>query len=311
MDYGKIVSTGWKQAWKHKTLWIFGFFVSGGGLNYMGDLGDRVKIDRHVNLDLYDLRNLVESNLAIILFLMAMGLLAFLVWIILSNISVGGLVGAAGQLKRGDSYSFTTAFKTGLHYFWRIFGLSILMIIVIFAFLIMLVIFGVIAFKLHTALGVLSLLFLLPILIVGIFVVSISWALANRFIANQDRAVFDAIGDGFTLWKSHPGPAMLYTLIYIAIAIGVLIATFIIAASIVLPFVAVAFVNLLLALLAGIPLVLLVLLVIDGFTGSAMHLMTTEFYFQLLEEGTAVAVATPPGYEPPPPPAPPPPSENP
>ncbi len=313
MDYGKIVSTGWKQAWKHPTLWIFGFFISGGGLNYTGDIGDKIKFKKRFDLDLgrfpgidaSDLRDFVESNLPLILFLIAMGLLMFLIWIVLSNISVGGLISAARQMKREEKYSFVDAFKTGAHFFWRIFGLSILGIIVSFAIVIILIIIGAAAFIIHIAIGVLSLLILIPLLIVSIFVITITWAMANRYIVLEDRFVFDAIGDGFTLWKSNPGPSVLYTLIYIAIGIAVLMGTFIVAASVILPFVAVAFVNILLAVLIGVPVVLLVLLVVDGLTGSAMHLMTTEFFFQLKGNGT-VAVKPPPGpSEPPAPPMPP------
>jgi len=312
MDYGKIVSTGWKQAWKHPTLWIFGFFVSGGGLNYAGDIGDKINLKKRFDIDLggfpridaRDIRDFLETNLALILFLVAMGLLAFLIWIVLSNISVGGLVNAARQMKRGKTYSFVEAFKTGAHYFWRIFGLSILMIIIIFALIIMLFIIGFVAFKIHVAIGALSLLILIPVLIVSIFVISITWAMANRYIVAQDKFVFDAIGDGFALWKSNLGPSVLYTLLYIAIGIAVLIGTFIVAASVILPFVGVAFVNVLLAVLVGAPVILLVLLVIDGLTGSAMHLMTTEFFFQLLDEGKPSMEAPPAAPEPPLPPPP-------
>jgi hypothetical protein len=319
MDYGKIVATGWKQAWKHPTLWIFGFFISGGGFNYAGDIGDKVKFKKRFDLDLgsfpridgSDVRNFLESNLPLILFLVAMGLLALLIFIVLSNISIGGLINAARQMKRGQTYSFIEAFKAGAHYFWRIFGLSILLIILIFALLIMLFIFGFVAFKIHVAIGVLSLLILIPVLIIAIFVITITWAMANRYIVAEDKFVFDAIGDGFTLWKSNLGPSVIYSLIYIAIGIGVLIGTFIIAASVILPFIGVAFVNVLLAVLVGAPVVLMVLLVIDGLTGSAMHLMTTEFFFQLREGGMpSAATPTTPTEPPLPPPPPPPVTEN-
>ncbi len=314
MDYGKIVSTGWKQAWRYKTLWIFGFFISGGGFGFMGDIGNKFKIERPFNLNLPDVENLLVGHLALILLLIAAGLLALLVWIVLSTISVGGLIDAAGQLKRGEIYSFGRAFKIGAHYFWRIFGIGILTFIVGFAFVIMLIIFGVIAFKIATALGVLSLLVLIPILIIAIFLLSITLSMAHRYIILEDRKVFDAIGDGFTLWKSHLGPSLLYTLIYIAISIGVAMGTFIVFVFAVMPFIAVAFVNLIVAIILGVPVVLLILLVVDGLTGSAMHLMSTEFYFQLLEEGKPAAAPpmTDAGTVPPPPPPPPPPlPENP
>lgn len=314
MDYGKIVSTGWKQAWQHKTLWIFGFFISGGGFGFFGNTGDKIKIKHPIDLNLPDIENLIVGHIGLILFLAALAFLAFLVWIILSTISVGGLIDAAGQLKRGEIYSFGRAFKTGAHYFWRILGIGILMFIIGFAFIIMLVICGIIAFKIATVFGILSLLILIPVLIIGLFVLIITLSMAQRYIVLQDRNVFDAITDGFNLWTSHLGSSLLYTLMYIGIGIGVAMATFVVFVFAVMPFVAVAFVNLLVAIIVGVPVVLLILLVIDGLTGSAMHLMSTEFYFQLLEKGKPMP--TPPmpetGTAPPPtPPAPPPVPENP
>jgi hypothetical protein len=60
-----------------------------------------------------------------------------------------------------------------------------------------------------------------------------------------------------------------------------------------MPFIGIAFVNWLVAIVLGIPVILLVLLVVQGFSGSAMHLMTTEFYFQISarSEGLQLAAA--------------------
>lgn len=312
MDYGKIVSTGWKQAWKYKTLWIFGFFISGGGFGFIGNTGDKFKIKKPLNLDLPEIENLVIGHIGLILFLAAVALLAFLIWVVFSTISVGGLIDAAGQLKRGEPYSFGRAFKIGAHYFWQIFGIGILSFIVGMAFVILLVLFGVIAFAIAAVLGILSLLILIPLMIIGIFILIITLSMAQRYIILEDRKVFDAITDGFNLWKSHLGPSLLYTLIYIGISIGVAMGTFIVVVFAVMPFIAVAFVNLIIAIIIGVPVVLLILLVVDGLTGSAMHLMSTEFYFQLLEEGKpAVVPPMPDAGTAPPSPPPPPPSEPP
>lgn len=318
MDYGKIVATGWKQAWQHKTLWIFGFFISGGGFGFLSNTGDQLKIKHPIDLSLPNLKNLVAEHMAFILLLAAVALLAFLIWIIFSTISVGGLIDAAGQLKRGEVYSFGRAFKIGAHYFWRIFGIGILMFIVAVAFIIMLVIVGVITFKIAIGLGILSLLILIPVFLVCTFMLLITLSMAHRYIILEDRMVFDAITDGFNLWTSNLGPSLLYTLMYIGISIGIAMATFIIIIFTVVPFVAVAFVNIILAIIVGVPVVLLILLIVDGLTGSAMHLMSTEFYFQLLEEGKPTAAPpmpetglSPPSVPTPPPPPPPPLQENP
>jgi hypothetical protein len=169
------------------------------------------------------------------------------------------------------------------------------------------ILIGVAAFVIHVALGILSLLILIPLLIVIIFMTTITVAMAQRYIVIENRPVFDAIADGYNLWKAHLGPSIVYSLIYLGLSIAVGLGTLVILLFTVMPFIAVGFVHVLMAVLVGIPVVLLILLVVEGFSGSAMNLMTTEFYFQLIEmsKPPMVQPAGPGnGYSPPPPPLP-------
>ena len=285
MQYGKIISTGFGQAWKHKTLWIFGLFISGGMSFNVFDITKRSDTGNWRGLNIPQVSDFLANNLFIIAILAVAIILAIILFIVLNTISTGGLIDAAGQLKRNETYSFGKAVRAGLTFFWRVLGLGILTFVVVLAFILFLVLVGVVAFVIHTAIGVLSLLILIPIFIAGIFIAVITSAMANRHIVIRNDRVFDAITDGFNLWKSHLGPSVAYTFIYIAIGIAVFLGILLIAISAVLPFVGVAFVNLIVALIVGIPVVLAILLVVEGFSGSAMHLMTTEFYFQLVDEG--------------------------
>ncbi len=304
MQYGKIISTGFGQAWKHKTLWIFGLFISGGMSFNVFDITKRSDTGNWRGFNLPQVSDFLANNLFIIVFLVLAIILGIILFIVLGTISTGGLIDAAGQLKRNEPYSFGKAVRAGLTFFWRLLGLAILSGVVVVAFVIFLALIGVVAFVIHTAVGVLSLLFLIPIFMVGMFIAVITSAMAERYIVLRNNRVFDAITDGFNLWKSHLGPSVAYTLIYITIGIAVFLGILLVAISAILPFVGVAFVNLIVALIVGIPVVLAVLLVVEGFSGSAMHLMTTEFYFQLLEEGLPVPapVFETPGDVPPAPP---------
>jgi hypothetical protein len=310
MEYGKIVSTGWKQAWKHKTLWIFGFLISGGAGGNFGNISDDLDKYGLGGGDLYHVKAFILEHLYIIAILGLLLAVIVIIWIILSMMATGGLIHAAGQLKKKEPYSFTKCWNVGFHYFWRILGISLLTFVVIFALVILLILIGVVAFLIHWTIGVLSLLFLIPILIVSIFGITLTVSLAERYIVLEDRFVFDAIPDGFALWKSNLGSSIIYVLIYLGIGIAVFLATIVIVLFTVMPFIAIGFYNLLVALLLGIPLVLLILVVVEGFSGSALHLMTTEFFFQLREKAQpAIAPATGPGegFTPPPQPPPPPP----
>jgi len=304
MEYGKIIATGWSQAWKHKTLWIFGFLISGGNglniLNYSEDL-DKIGLSQG---DLYQTRQFIVEHMYLIVLLGLMAFVAFLIWIVLNKIAIGGMISAAGQMKRGETYSFTRSFGEGASNFWKLLGIGILMFIILAAFIIFLGLIGVAGFLIHVALGILALVVILPILIVGIYIVTITVAMAERFIVLEKRPVFDSISDGYSLWKSNLGPSLIYSLIYLGLSIAIGLGIMVIVLFTVIPFVAVGFVNLLMAILIGIPVILLILLVVEGYTGSAMHLMTTEFFFRLkeMQKPSGPTVEPGSGYSPPPPP---------
>ena len=311
MNYGKIVSTGFSQAWKYKSLWILGFFVAGGGGGNFSNIGDD-------NGDWGDWGNWADSQIIdtiqqifsnpLVLFLIVVTVLALiLIFWALSVIAIGGLIDAAGRLKRGEQYRFGACIKTSLKYFWSLLGLGLLFFIIGMAFVILLALIGVGSFLAHWGVGVLALLFLVPALFVGIFLLTITSALAERIIVLENRPVFDAIGDSWSLWRANLGPSILYTLIYLGISIGIGLASLVLFLFVAVPFVAIGFVNLWAALLLGIPIGLTFLLIVEGFTGASMHLMTTEFYHQLKEIGRAPAAPTTP-YAPPPPTSPSPPS---
>ena len=328
MDYGKIISTGFKQAWKYKTLWILGFLVSGGGggsFDILNNIGQR-KFGDYGGIGGFgeaEIRRLFMEYLPIII-LVVLGLLFIgLIFWILGTIAIGGLTDAARCLKENREFRFGSSWSVGAKKFWSIFGLGLLNFIVLFAFVIMLVVIGFIAFKIHTAIGVLSLVIMVPLFIVVLFLAEVTVAVAKRIIIIEDKTVFDAIAEGFNLWKAQLGSSILFAILYFFLTVGIGIATMLAMIPIVIPFVAIGFVNVWLAILLGVPVLILVLVCLSGFTGASLHLMTTEFYYQLRGITGQPAFATmpagdypPPTYSPdsplpPPPPSPPPIPDNP
>ena len=303
MDYGRIISFGFTNAWKYKSLWILGFFISG-GMNLNFNTGDFDKGDWDIGRGYAaDIVQRILENPLFILAIIAVILAVILFFIIMGTISVGGLVEAARRFKTNETYRFGEVFGVGVKFFWRILGITLLVFITMIAFIIILVLIGLVAFYIHLAVGILSLLILIPIFIVGVFMVIATSSLAERLVVIRNKDVFDAIGDAYTLWTKNLGPTILYALIYFGISVGVFIATMMVALFIAMPFIGMAFVNWVIALILGVPIVLLALLIIEGFSGSAMHLMTTEFYYQITArlEGLQTAAA---GHGPASPPAP-------
>ncbi len=309
MDYGRIISFGFSNAWKYKSLWILGFFVSaGGGANF--NIGDKDRFDFGFGRGyVADFAERILENPLILVLLAAVLLAVILFFVIMGTISIGGLIEAARRFEEKETYHFGQIFGVGVSNFWRLLGILILMIVVVLAVVLFHVLLGVIAFTINWAVGVMSLLILIPTFFILLFIAIATSAMAERLIVIKRRPVFDAIGDGFSLWISNLGPTILYALIYLGISIGVFLATMIVVMFIAMPFVAIGFVNLLVALVFGIPIVLAVLVVMEGFSGSAMHLMTTEFYYQIAARPGGTQTQTPgmssglpPTYTPPQPP---------
>ncbi len=304
MDYGKIISTGFKQAWKYKSLWIFGFLVSGGGsFNSGGNWGDNGSWPGRNFGDMqYQVQNFLSDNWGLILIIAVLVFFLFIIFWILNTISVGGLIDAARCLKNREEYRFGKSWSAGLKTFWPILGLGLLNFIVVFSIVIILVLIGVVCFMMHVGVGFLSLIFLFPIFICVIFIAEVTVALAKRMIVLDRKQVFDAIGDAVSLWKSKLGPTLIYSLIYFGLSIGIVIGTIMLILPIIIPLIGVAFVNVWLAIIIGIPILLVFGLIVSGYTGASMHLMTTEFYFQLTgyEPSQAALAGTPQDYYPPP-----------
>lgn len=306
MDYGKIITTGFKQAWKYKSLWILGFLVSGGnsfntGSNWSSGDGDFGGLG---NFGQYRIESFLQQYLPIILLV---GLLLFFIVIIfwiLNTIAIGGLIDAARCFKNNEEYRLGKSWSAGVKTFWPIFGLGLLNFIVIFSLVIILIGVGVGCFFIHIAIGIISLLFLIPLLIAIIFVAEVTVAIAKRMIVLDGKPVFDAIGDAVSLWKSKLGSTALYSLIYFGISIGIAIGTLVVMLPVIIPLIGVGIVNIWAALIIGIPVILAIALVVNGYTGASLHLMTTEFYFQLIgyePPRAAYATSPPVGYPPVPP----------
>lgn len=323
MDYGKIISTGFTQAWKYKSLWVLGF-LAGGGIGNIptdrmkgtGDAGDffnwRGLFDGG-GFNALGLGDFLAGNILLILAIIGAFLLVGFIFFILHFMALGGLIDAGGVLKRKGQYSLGSSFQAGISRFWQLLGLGLLLFLVVIAALAVMIGIGVAVFLISTPLGFLSLIFLIPVSIVFIYFTSMVNLYAERLIILEKRPVFDSIADGYTMFTNNLGPSTLYFLVLMGISIAAAIGVFVIMAGVAIPFVALGFVQIWVALLLGIPTVLVILFLVSGYTGAAINLMSTEFYFQVAERGKArpdeAALATSPplgmppsGTSPPPPP---------
>jgi hypothetical protein len=141
MDFGDILSRAWRIIWKHKILWIFGILAgcsqaaSSGGSNSGLRFSDREGRFFDPNFGNYD-PNIVILIIAVAIVVL---LVLWLVAIFLGTIGRIGLIRGVVQAESGtERMNFGELFSGSMPYFWRVFGLTLLVgIVSFFAFLIL------------------------------------------------------------------------------------------------------------------------------------------------------------------------------
>ena len=234
MSYGEVLTRAWKIVWKFKVLWIFGIFAScgtgsgngGGGNNVSyqyssGDLPPQFEqffgnIERFAN-DLWWIFGLLICLTCVLV----------LVAIFLSTIGKIALIKGTLRAEEGaERMGFIELFNASTPYFWRVFGLSLLLFFVFFVA----VMFGVLVFMAATILTFgIALMCLVPLCCLFIPVMwAIGVILEQAYIAIvvEERGIADGLTRGWEVVKTHWEPMLVMGVILIfgAIIVGLIIA---------------------------------------------------------------------------------------
>src|SRR4030042_621859 len=137
MEYGEVLSRSWKTVWKHKVLWIFGILAgcvsgngggsSGGGSNtgYEVSGGDLPPaMQQYVN----EFSQMIAQTPWWVFVLIGLGILALAaLFIYLGFTGRIALIRGSRMADEGaERLGFSELFSAGAHYFWRVFGLNLL-----------------------------------------------------------------------------------------------------------------------------------------------------------------------------------------
>jgi len=291
MDFGKIINNSFKTAWEHKSLWILGLFAGGTftGFNFpSNDINFKKYIDFEslgMGRDFMDAMPPVEL---ILIPVVAFILLFALVMLVLNLICVPAIIDGVNKIARGGIYTLAGSFKAGLHHFWRFLGLFLLSFFVTGISIVVLVLIGVVFFIIHVAVGLISLLFLIPLLILVIFTITNIYSLTQRAMVVRDISIGDALEEAFFLFRNNLLNNLIIFLIHLGLTIGLGLAAAIIWLIASLPIGAIVMamgVGLVPAMIIGLILGLPVSFVVGGFLGTVFSNIYTYFYFELVEPG--------------------------
>jgi hypothetical protein len=288
-NFGEVLSRAWQIVWKNKVLWIFGIFAgcsrggggSGGGGGGGGGTAPGNQPFPELERNMEQLGRWISENPWIIAVFILFILLLVVISVFLGTIGRIGLIRGTYQAERGDQQLvFGELFSGSMPYFWRVFGLSLLIVLIAMVIFIPLALFGVIT----AGIGFLCLLPLICLLIPAMWALSVVIEQANAAIVIENLGIGDGVRKGWEVVRSNPGPMVVLALIIFigSGVIGFLFALPIIAA--VLPLVFGAASNSSGALWTGVACIALyvpILLVLNGLLTAYMQSVWALTYMRL------------------------------
>jgi len=238
-NFGEVLSRAWQIIWKHKVLWIFGIFAGcsrsgggsgggGGGSGFRTENGRPFpEFERLFN----QIGQWISDHPWVIAAFVVFILLLIVLSIFLGTIGKIGLIKGTYKAEEGaQQLIFGELLSESMLYFWRIFGLALLIGL---AFLLLFI--PLLLFVIFTAgIGFLCILPLLCILIPVSWGVAVVVEQANIAIVLENLGIVDGLRRGWEVVRANFGPVILMALILfigsavvgIVFAIPIIVAVF-------------------------------------------------------------------------------------
>jgi len=324
-NFGEVLSRAWQIIWKHKVLWIFGILAScsqGGGRFNSGSNGGggnggfgNGPTNMPPQLERF-FDTIAQNASAFIAIAIAIVCIFWIVALFLGTIGRIGLIRGAWQVETGaDHLIFGQLFSESTPYFWRIFGLSLVvglpLVILIGALAAALIVFGISMSQGNDAsafgfVGVLPIFISCLCLLVPIgFVISMIVRQAERVIVLEGSPVLPSISRGWDIFRANLGPLIVMAIILAVIGFvaGLIIAipVIIVVVPAIIAFAAGNAENWNPMIFAGICLCLYipVSLLLNGILISYTESVWTLTYLRLTRKPDGNDVMTPPSGTPP------------
>jgi hypothetical protein len=218
LDFGNVLTRAWQITWKHKILWIFGIFAgcsrSGGSFGGGNSGGSRWEADSDLSVGAerfaQQVAQWIEQNWWIIVLAVLVLIVLILLGIYLGTIGRIALIRGTMRAEAGvDRMGFGELFAASGPYFWRVFGLSLIIGLAALAIFLPLALFGV----LTAGVGFLCMLPLICVLIPVGWAVSVVLEQANVAIVTEDLGIMDGVRRGWEVCKANLGGVVVMALI--------------------------------------------------------------------------------------------------
>ncbi len=243
MDYGKIVSDGWKITWENKYLWVLGFLAAltstrtnSSSYNYSSSEFDPTTFSPE------KLAAIGGAIIALMCFAMLIGLLL----IVVGWVARGGLITAVYKISTGKEMTLRQAFAAGTAKIWPILGMNILLYIpfILMGVVIFVAVVMMFAGAVGTAVsydsfmseqmdpaaieslvaGLGTAFICLMLLCCVLFILGIALNFINAFafrgIMIQDMGVMESISHSWQLIKQNFSEVLILSILFLLIGIG-------------------------------------------------------------------------------------------
>ncbi len=221
MDFGYVLRRAWEIIWKFKVLWIFGILAScsqasgtGGGNSGARFSNQNISIAPEVE----NFFNRLSPGVITLLVILAILVIIVLVVlaILLGTVGRVGLIRGTMKAQQGATkLTFSELWREGLTYFWRVFGLNLLIGLIILFAILVLGLLGVVLSIGTLGIFLICLIPLLCLLIPIMWLVSIIIEQANVALVVENLDIIEAIKRGWQVFIDNIGSMVVMGLILV------------------------------------------------------------------------------------------------
>ena len=288
MLVGPVVHRAWEITRHYKGLWVLGAFAGAAPT-----FAYQWQMSRDPSSSSLGFANLLTTaNTILVLILLSLGVLT----VILHLICSAALVDAVNRLARTGVYRLGASFSAGFDYFWRFLGLLLMNFLASIVLILLIGLPAALMFLAGTSIGFFSLIVFVPIGVVGFLSLFCIYELARRAVVMRGISIGDGVEEAWYLFRHNLATNAQLTLIVFGLTLAMVLIFIVIIGLAVAPFVTLALVphfGFILALILGIPVLFLVLVLFNGFSGAFLSAIYTLFYFELLQMGDSVTFSLP------------------
>jgi hypothetical protein len=221
MDFGYVLKRAWEIIWKFKILWIFGILAgcgqatgsSGSNSGYRFSSNDNL-VGSRIQEWFNQLNPAVLTTLVILAIII--GIVLVIVAVLFATVGRVGLIRGTMKAEQGaEKLTFGELWRDGLTYFWRVFGLNIVIALLVLAVSVILIILGIVFSVVTLGLGLLCLLPLLCLLIPAWWIVTVIIEQANVALVVENLGITQAIERGWRVVRDNIGSIIVMGLILV------------------------------------------------------------------------------------------------